>query len=266
MSRSTAVHETIMKMWSLSKAAFWLGKRPVVGPLLRPLFSTRHNQVVIIPTHETIQPVGSVVLPYYLLRPLIEKASARFKMDKCMCRDNDNCQKFPHEIGCLYLGEGAAKINPALGYTINVEEALAHVNRAMKNGLVPLIAHTTFDAYLLGIPYRRMLTVCFCCDCCCVVRHGLRMGPPAFWEIVSRLPGLSVEVGDDCTGCEMCIEACPVGAMQMLAGRAVTTELCKGCGRCIDACPVGAVSIRMAPGVDTLDHLQRRINQVTDIN
>jgi ferredoxin len=265
VSRSTAVYETLMKMWPLSKAAFWLGTRPVVGPLLRPLFNPRHHQAVIIPIHEAIPRVESEVLPYHLLRPLIEKASARFRMDKCLCRENDNCQNFPHEIGCLYLGEGAARINPALGSPASVEQALAHMDRAMKLGLVPLIAHTVFDAYLLGIPYRRMLTVCFCCDCCCVVRHGLRTGPPAFWEIVSRLPGLSVEVGENCTGCGICLEACPIGAIQMKSGRASTTETCKGCGRCIEACPMKAIFIHMTPEVDTLHHLERRISQVTDI-
>ncbi len=266
LSRSTFIHETIMKMWSLSKTAFWLGKKPFIGALLRPLFSTRLNQAMIVPINEVVQPVGSQVLPYKLLRPLIESASARFLLDRCMCRENENCQNFPHEIGCLYLGEGAALINPALGRPVNAETALAHIERAMQLNLVPLIAHTVFDAYLLGIPYRRMLTVCFCCECCCVVRHGLRMGPPAFWDIVTRLPGLSVEVNDACNGCAACQEVCPVGAIQMVAGRAAVKDLCKGCGRCVETCPVGAVSFCMAPGVDTLIHLQKHISQFTSIN
>ncbi len=265
MSRSSAIHATVMKMWPLSRVAFWLGKQPVIGPLLRPLFSTRHNQAVIIPVNEAIQPSGSEVLPYNLLRPLIEGASARFRMDKCMCRDNEGCQSYPHEIGCLYLGDGAAQISPYLGHPVSIDEALAHMENAMQKGLVPLIAHTTFDAYLLGIPYRRMLTVCFCCDCCCVVRRGLRMGPPAFWDIVTRLPGLSVEVGEACMGCEICLGACPVGAIRMVNGRAVTSEQCKGCGRCIEICPVEAILMRVAPEVDVYNHLQRHITEFTDI-
>lgn len=56
---------------------------------------------------------------------------------------------------------------------------------------------SSFDAWLLDIPYRRAIAVCFCCDCCCSVRQGLRLGPAAFWETVVRLPGLSVTPGPD---------------------------------------------------------------------
>jgi UDP-glucose 4-epimerase len=254
-----------MKMWPLSRVAFWLGKQPIIGPLLAPLFSTRNNQVVIIPVNEAIQPPGSEVLPYNLLRQLIEGASAHFIMDKCMCRDNEDCQTYPHDIGCLYLGEGAVQISPYLGCSVSVDEALAHMEYAMQKGLVPLIAHTTFDAYLLDIPYERMLTVCFCCDCCCIVQRGLRMGPPAFWDIVTRLPGLSIEVGEECMGCEICLGVCPVGAIGMVHGRAATNEQCKGCGRCTEVCPVEAIHIRVAPEVDIFNHLQRHINEFTDI-
>jgi hypothetical protein len=34
-----------------------------------------------------------------------------------------------------------------------------------------------------------MLTVCFCCECCCAVRNGLRVGPQEFLDILVRLPG-----------------------------------------------------------------------------
>ena len=70
----------------------------------------------------------------------------------------------------LFLGEGAAGINPALGHPASVEEALDHMQTALSKRVTPLIAHTQFDSYVLGIPYRRMLTICFCCDCCCAVR------------------------------------------------------------------------------------------------
>jgi ferredoxin len=266
LSRSTAIHATLMKLWPLSKAAFWLGKQPVLGRLLQPVFNANKNHAVIIPVNEAILPTSSQVLPYHLLQPLIEGASARFKMDKCMCRENEGCQNYPHEIGCLSLGEAAARINPALGTQLGVKDALSHMEQAMQRGLVPLIAHTTFDAYLLGIPYRRMLTVCFCCDCCCVVRHGLHKGPPAFWDIVNRLPGLTVEVGEECVACGMCLKACPVGAIQIEDGLAFITEQCKGCGRCVEVCPVEAVRMRVAPEIDVFDHLQRRISEYTNIN
>ncbi len=255
-----------MKLWPLSKVAYKLGNQPFFGPLIRPIFSTRSNQAIIIPVNEAVQRDGSAVLPYTLLPALIEQASSRFIMSHCMCRRNEACQTYPREIGCLFLGDGAAEINPDLGHSASTAEARQHATRAMQEGLVPLIAHTVFDSYLLGIPYRRMLTICFCCDCCCTVRHGLRMGPPAFEQIVTRLPGLRLEVGEACLGCETCLETCYVNAISMQDGRAfIDDDRCKGCGRCAETCPVGAITLYMDERVNALESLLAGIDQHTDI-
>ncbi|MCX6028118.1 MAG: 4Fe-4S binding protein [Chloroflexi bacterium] len=45
-----------------------------------------------------------------------------------------------------------------------------------------------------------------------------------------------------CTGCGDCVEACPAGAIALVAGRAHIAEArCTGCGSCADACPQGAI-------------------------
>jgi UDP-glucose 4-epimerase len=153
-----------------------------------------------------------------------------------------------------------------MGRGVDAREAIAHVGKAMEMGLVPLIVHTTFDALMLGIPYRRMLGICFCCDCCCTVQQGLRLGPPAFWDIVWRLPGLSVEIGADCVGCEECVRVCYVDALSVPNGRAtIDSERCKGCGRCVAACPSGVINLQMEEEVDTLALLLDRIARRTDI-
>ncbi len=265
MSRSSHIYEFVMKLWPLSKVAFKLGSQPFFSPFFRPIFSARSNQAMMIPVNEVVHRDQSLALPYSLLPPLAEQASSRFIMSHCMCRRNEDCQAHPQEIGCLFLGDGAAQINPALGYTAGSHEARAHIDRAMSEGLVPLIAHTVFDSYLLGIPYRRMLTICFCCDCCCVVRHGLRLGPPAFWDIVTRLPGLRLEVGETCVGCGICQEVCSVQAISMVDGRAAIGENCKGCGRCAETCPVGALTLHMDDHIRAQDSLFAGFNQRTDI-
>jgi UDP-glucose 4-epimerase len=242
-----------------------MGTRPLLGLLLRPLFSPSGNEAVMIPIHEAVQGDDSVVLPQPMLTPLVEKASVRFLMEECMCRRGENCQSYPHDVGCLFLGDGAAHINPALGRSVDADEALAHAQRAIDLGLVPLITHNSFDAYVLGIPYRRMLAVCFCCDCCCAVRLVLRQGPPAFWTTVLRVPGLTVRVGEACVQCGACLTVCPVEAIYLNNGRVRIGEQCKGCGRCVTTCPVQAIGLEIAQDVDPLGQLMTRIAQRTDV-
>jgi heterodisulfide reductase subunit A len=47
---------------------------------------------------------------------------------------------------------------------------------------------------------------------------------------------------DNCGGCEICVELCPFGALEIVDGKShVNVALCKGCGTCVAACPTGAL-------------------------
>jgi ferredoxin len=266
VGRSNVFHNVLMRLWPLGKVVHWLGNRPLIGPLMRLFFGVLDAEAIIIPVQEAVRGGENIVLPYPLLTSILGRASARFLMNECLCRRGENCQTYPHELGCLFLGEAAAEINPARGRLVDTEEALAHVQRAMNLGLVPLIVHSTFDAWSLGIPYRRMLGICFCCDCCCAVRQGLRLGPPVFRETVSRLPGLTLQVGEACTSCGACADVCYVHAVAIDNGRAsIDLDLCKGCGRCVAVCPNGAITFRMDDSVDTLGQILARIELRTEI-
>jgi ferredoxin len=267
--RSRAIGRTlyavILKLWPLGKLLDRLGNAPLVGPLFRGRFGGDENASVIIPVHEVVSSAESIVLPYSLLTPLVERATVRFLMDHCLCRKGENCQTYPQEVGCLFLGDAAAEIDPSMGAIVSVGAALAHMEHAMSLGLVPLVAHNAFDAWLLGIPYHRMLTICFCCDCCCSIRQSLRHGPPAFWETVTRVPGLTVQVGAGCVGCGTCAGVCPVRAITIRDGRACIAEVCKGCGRCIDTCPNAAITLYLDEEADPLGHLLAEIESRTEI-
>ena len=265
MSPSRRTYEFVMHLWPLGKVVNRLGSYPVLGSLLKPYFRAEDNEAIILPVNEAVRGTESVVLPFDLLSSLIEKACARAMLNECLCRRGEGCQAYPHEPGCLFLGEGAREIDPSRGRQVGVEEALAHARQAMDLGLVPLVVHSAFDAWLLDVPYRRMLAICFCCDCCCTVRHGLRSGPPAFRDTVVRLPGLSVTVSSACTGCGLCLEACYVRAVSLENGRACIGEACKGCGRCAACCAEGAITLRLDDNEDVLARLLTRIEARTDI-
>lgn len=47
---------------------------------------------------------------------------------------------------------------------------------------------------------------------------------------------------EKCTGCEACVDICPVQAIKMEDGKAVIGEECIDCGACVNQCPSEAIS------------------------
>jgi ferredoxin len=280
-NRSRRRYDLLLALWPLGKYTHWLSKLPLLGPLCAGKTGTETNEAILLPSvparHITVdREIGgteSVALPYPLLAPLIERASARTVLNECPCRRAERCTAYPRDVGCLLLGDGAAQIAPSLGYPASPGDALAHVRRAMDAGLRPTVLHSAIDAYLLDIPYRRMLAICFCCDCCCTVRHSLVVGAPGFADTVIRLPGLAVEVSVSCTGCGTCLPACPVQAISLRRPRqgadspqaCIDARSCKGCGRCVSACPVSTIHLHLSNQAQMLSHLLARVAQRTDI-
>lgn len=47
-----------------------------------------------------------------------------------------------------------------------------------------------------------------------------------------------------CTGCESCVDSCPVEAIEMKEDvAAIDADACSDCGACVDTCPVEAISL-----------------------
>ncbi|HSJ53435.1 MAG TPA: 4Fe-4S ferredoxin, partial [Anaerolineae bacterium] len=149
---------------------------PLVGTLVDRWFFAGDRLIYlpldgVIPVHETIAPLDEVALPSRVVDRFIEQANTLWVMDRCLCREADGCQDYPIDLGCLFLGEAAAGINPALGHPVSREEALAHVRRCREAGLVHMVGRNKLDTLWLGVgPGQKLLTICNCCPCCCLWR------------------------------------------------------------------------------------------------
>jgi ferredoxin len=192
----------------------------------------------------------------------VEEARYHWIMDTCICRDASHCQDYPVDLGCLFLGEAVLGINPKLGRLVTREEALAHVRRCHDAGLVHTIGRNKLDTVWLGVgPGDRLMTICNCCPCCCLWRMLPQLDPEIAAK-VTRMPGVTVSVTEQCAGCGTCTQGvCFVDAIHLNEQRAVITDACRGCGRCVTACPENAIEL----SIDDRQFVARSIRELSSL-
>lgn len=213
-----------------------------------------HTGTVIMPLNVDVTDKGEkVVVPLELIRESLKKVSYIAGMDSCICREANECKDYPHNLGCLFLGEAAkVVVKHELGREFTYEEACARVDEAAKHGLMAQAVWLEVEQALWGIRNDLMdhfMEICFCCPCCCIAmriarnatdeeRHGFH---PAGWTAVPNRT--------KCTGCQKCantLHGCPVEALSFGEdGKVIINqEKCVGCGICKSRCNFGAIQIK----------------------
>lgn len=272
----------IMDFYTWLKPGLWLMRLPWIGPYLskKKILPGRDAnffvpQVPASPTAVRIAvgeapPRGhQAVLPGLVVERLLREADGIFVMAACPCRTAFHCKNHSREIGCLHIGPAAKGISTRLGRHLTTEEGIAYLEAAVADGLIPTILYNPGEAEIFGVDKTRMLSICLCCECCCDVRLMLRSGPDRYWDLFNhRMPGIRMVVGDTCTHCGACVQACYGGekVISLAGAKAEIGERCIGCGKCVAACPSEAISVEFDPQVDWMQSLLERISTHTRIN
>ena len=274
MARPMWFVNLLKKSFGMRYAGAEMTKWPLLGRVMeRALFNGLHGGDALfylpkdrVMIQERIDDQENLVVPSEVVAHFIKKARYVYLMDTCICRDAGDCQTFDHNIGCIFLGEAVLDINPQLGRLVDVDTALAHVQRAREAGLVHLIGRDKIDAVWMGVkPYTKLMTICNCCSCCCLFRFLPNLAPK-LQKKIERMPGVRVVVNQEgCVGCGNCLEGvCFIDAIHMENGKAHISEDCRGCGNCIEACPEGVIQTIIERD-DYIENAIRRLTEAVDV-
>ena len=190
-----------------------------------------------VPVNKSVD-AATPVAPYQDARAII-KTKDKIAVGECICRVQQGlvdkgCDK-PKEVCMMFGSHADYYVENKMARFIDQEEALAILDKAEEAGLVNQPANMVNPGGM-----------CNCCgDCCGVLRALNKFPKPA--EMVYNDYQASVDA-DLCTGCEMCLERCQVGAVDVNDDLArINLDRCIGCGLCVTTCPTEAMTLTLKP-------------------
>lgn len=238
-NKSSKIHQIFFNFGvKLFKHSTFLGK-------LNPFIRNDKNSMRFIPINKDIKVPPSTPIPTEMIDKLIDKATHIVRMDNCLCRFSCQCKKYPIDIGCLHLGKDAILIPTT--QKVSPAEARSHVRKAIEAGLVPYVGRTKIDYFLYGLNDKhQMMTLCFCCECCCISR-SLQYLPFNLMEpSYTKLDGITIKLNPElCKGCGTCAKNCFINAISIIDKKAVINEYCRACGRCASVCKQKAIQVEI---------------------
>ena len=239
----------VLHIFKLGKIKAFRNRFPWMNPeknsmTYLPISYKPDSRVRKISVEESAGESASEILPPRIVHDFIEKAEHHVIMDRCGCRLSGECEHFTADIGCLFMGETALKLPHGVSRRVTKDQAHRHVERAIGVGLVPVVGKIRVDNFIFLTPDKnQLLSVCFCCHCCCMMEAFKHLPGDHLDQVMTPLEGVLIEVTEDCTGCGTCLETCIFDAICMENGHAVHTAQCRACGRCVTYCPEDAVKI-----------------------
>ncbi len=262
-----------------AKKMLWLTKVPIFKQKFRKKHHPRGYEVEagqLLPVNIKVGDYDSVIVPKKLMDYFIDKAGTIVLVD-CPCRVTNGCKNHSIELGCVWMGKGAANLDlenlpgGGNGRFATKEEARERVRLAIEDGLVPALGKYRGDAAAYQVlDYEdEFMNFCFCCSCCCLTAGEKYMNDE--WKnMLKPIKGVSIHTDPDkCTGCATCFKVCIYDGLKMVNGKSVHTDNCLLCGRCETVCPEKAISMTFDdPSIldDVMGDIIKRYDKIVDIS
>ena len=257
----------------------WLTRLPILKQRFRKKHHPRGFDVEagqFIPINLKVGDYDTEAIPLKLMDHFIDKAGTIVAV-QCPCRKTVGCKNHNIDLGCLWMGKGAANLDlnnlpgASEGRVVTKEEAKAHARAALKDGLVPALGKLRGDAVAYNVlDYEdEFMNFCFCCSCCCVTAADKYMNSDSK-NYIKRMEGVTMITDPEkCVGCGKCFKVCIYDGLKMVKGKSTHTDNCVACGRCELVCPEGAISTVFDENVDideVVDEIIERYEKIVDIS
>lgn len=242
----------------------WMANTRLFGPLARKMaklgdMNKDFTQGHVVPLSKNInykRDSEDVILPVQLVQKAIRESSSRVILNECICRRGMKCKDYPIGFGCIFLGDSTKPmVDRGLAKSATVDEALAHLDKAVEMGLVCHCVWVEIESYFMGIDpkdHHKLMEICLCCPCCCVGLQNFHKLGPEFMKRFSNL-GWKPASTEGCTSCGKCATLCPMKAITVNEDSITISEECIGCGICASKCPQKAIIMKqIAPMKDNI--------------
>lgn len=191
------------------------------------------RQLRVIPVSQAIN-ADMQVMDYEQAEKII-RAQSKIVIAPCICRKEHRmvgkgCNHM--EDGCFIFGGGAYYYEQrGIGKSVDHEEALEVLKKGIAEGLVLQPGNSL-----------KTMNICMCCDCCCQILSYIKQTDKPSTAVNSNY--FAVVNEDNCTGCGMCEQRCPMDAIGVDGIANVNTERCIGCGLCVAVCDFDSMKLQ----------------------
>lgn len=191
-----------------------------------------------VPIESSLEAGMQAVYPHHALESVINQAE-RIAVGHCPCRMifrlNGRTCEHPVEV-CLKFNRLADYvIEKELAREVDKGEAEEIIRKAEDEGLVHFVDNAASE----------IQHCCNCCGCACWHLGNIRRRKIAR-DTLMETYFIRETIKEDCDGCGLCEEICPVEAVKMKEKQPlIEEEWCIGCGVCATCCPNGAALVRI---------------------